>query len=352
MIRCAVVGASGYAGAELVGLLARHPEAELVSVHAESSAGEPWERLFPGRRHLFRGLLEPFEPAALAGLDAVFLALPHGASGRAAAALVGRVGRVIDLSGDLRLSNPDAYRRWYGREHPAPELLGRAAYGLPELFGDDLPGADLVACAGCYPTVSQLAAAPALLLGDAVEPDVTIAAISGTSGAGRKADVALSFSEVFGDLRAYRVGRHQHVPEIAAGLDRRTGRRVRVTFVPHLAPIERGIVATVVLRRTRALDPATLLEAYRDAYAGAPFVRVVDPQERLPAVRDVVGTNFCDLAPAVDEGGGTLVVVGVIDNLIKGAAGQAVQVLNRCCGLDETLGLLPADASREAPALA
>lgn len=352
MIRCAVVGASGYAGAELVGLLARHPEAELASVHAEGSAGQRWEALYPGRRHLFRGLLEPFEPAALAGLDAVFLALPHGASGRAAAALVGRVGRVIDLSGDLRLSDPDLYRRWYGREPPAPELMGRAVYGLPELFGDDLPGADLVACAGCYPTAAQLAAAPALGLGDAVEGDLTISAISGASGAGRKADPAFGFSELFGDLRPYRVGRHQHVPEIAAGLERRTGRRTRVTFVPHLAAIERGIVATVVLRRTRPLDPAALLESYRDAYAGAPFVRVVDPGERLPAVRDVAGTNFCDLAPVVDEGGGTLVVVAVIDNLLKGAAGQAVQVLNRCCGLGETLGLLPADASRGTPALA
>lgn len=352
MIRCAVVGASGYAGAELVGLLAGHPEAELVSVHAGGSAGERWEALYPGRRHLFRGILEPFDAAALAGLDAVFLALPHGASGRAAAALDGRVGRVIDLSGDLRLADAEAYRRWYGREHPAPALLGRAVYGLPELFGDELPGAALVACAGCYPTVSQLAAAPGLALGEAFEDDVTITAVSGASGAGRVADPALSFSELFGDVRAYRVGRHQHAPEIAAGLGRRRGRPVRVTFVPHVVPIERGISATVVLRATRRLEPEAVLEPYRAAYADAPFVRVLDPAERLPAVRDVAGTNFCDVAPVVDEAGGTLVVVAVIDNLLKGAAGQAVQVLNLCCGLDETLGLLPSDAPKGAPALA
>lgn len=344
MIRCAVVGASGYAGAELVGLLAGHPEVELVSVHAEGSAGERWEALYPGRRHRFRGTLEPFDPAALAGLDAVFLALPHGASGRAAAELEGRVGCVIDLSGDLRFADEATYRRWYGRAHPAPALLGRAAYGLPELFGEELEGARLVACAGCYPTVSQLAAAPALRLEGAVAADVTVAAISGASGAGRRADVALSFSELFGDLRAYRVGRHQHVPEIAGGLRRWSGREVCVTFVPHLAPIERGILASVVLRTARPLDGDAVLDAYREAYAGAPFVRVVDPG-RPPAVRDVVGTNFCDLAPIVDEAGGTLVVVGVIDNLLKGAAGQAVQVLNRRAGLDETLGLLPAGAA-------
>jgi N-acetyl-gamma-glutamyl-phosphate reductase len=347
MIRTAIVGASGYSGAELVRLLAGHPDASLEAVCGATSAGDRWERLYPGREHLFRGEIRPFEPAALAGLDAVFLALPHGASAGAARQLRGRVGCVLDLSGDLRLGDADSYRRWYGREHPAPELLGQAVYGLPELFGQAVRGAELISCAGCYATAAQLAAAPALALDGATTDEVAVTAISGTSGAGRKADLALSFSEVFGDLRPYRVGRHQHAPEIAQGLSRHAGRRVRVTFVPHLAPIERGIAATVVLRGAPAAA-GELLEAYRRAYETAPFVRVRDPAEALPAVRHVAGTNFCDLAPVVDVGGGSIVVVGVIDNLLKGAAGQAVQLFNLAFGLPETRGLLP-DALGSAP---
>ena len=340
MIRTAIVGASGYSGAELVRLLSGHPGASLEAVCAASSAGERWEELYPGREHLFRGEIRPFEPAALAGLDAVFLALPHGASASAARELRGRVGCVLDLSGDLRLADAATYSRWYGTEHAAPELLGEAVYALPELFGEALPGAELVSCPGCYPTVTQLAAAPALALEGVTASAVTVTAISGTSGAGRKASVPLSFSEVFGDLRPYRVGNHQHAPEMAQGLSRYAGRRVRVTFVPHLAPIERGIAATVVLAGAPSAEE--LSEAYRRAYDTAPFVRVRDAAGALPAVRHVAGTNFCDLAPVVDEAGGTVVVVGVIDNLLKGAAGQAVQAFNLVFGLPETQGLLPA----------
>jgi N-acetyl-gamma-glutamyl-phosphate reductase len=343
VIDAAVVGASGYTGAELVGLAAGHPSVYLARVMGFTSAGSRWEDLYPARGHRFRGDIEPYDPERLAGLDAVFLALPHGRSAAAARDLRGRVGRVIDLSGDLRLPDAAAYERWYGREHPAPELLGAAAYGLPELFGDDLDDADLIACPGCYPTVAQLAAAPALALAGTA-PAVTVSAVSGTSGAGRNADLDLSFTEVFGDARAYRVGRHQHTPEMVMGLERVAGRAVRLTFVPHLIPIERGILATVVLDPGSEADGARILDHYRAFYAEAPFVRVLDPVERLPAVRAVAGTNFCELAPVIDESAGTLVVVGAIDNLIKGAAGQAVQVLNRCAGLPETAGLLNGEA--------
>jgi len=345
MIQTAIVGASGYAGAELVTLLQGHPHVELVAVCAAGSAGERWEELYPNRGHLFQDQIQSFDPDQLAGLDTVFLALPHGASATAVKQLKGRVGRIIDLSGDLRLNDAEEYRQWYGLEHPAPELLGSAVYGLPELFARPLPGADLIACAGCYATVTQLAAAPALALPGVVADQVHISAASGTSGAGRKADLATSFSEVFGDLRAYRVGKHQHTPEIAGGLSRYANRPVRVTFVPHLAPIERGIAATVVLHCNGTPEQSDILAAYESAYTNSPFVRVRDPEDHLPAVRHVVGTNFCDLAPVVDRTGSSIVILGVIDNLLKGAAGQAVQVFNLAAGLPETAGLLP-DSSR------
>lgn len=339
-LRCAVVGASGYAGGELIALLAGHPDVEICAVQADTSAGLAWESLFPQHAHRFSATIEAFDAAALAGLDVVFLALPHGASARAAAQLQGRVGHIIDLSGDLRLRDTSSYKRWYGIDHPAPQLLGQATYGLPELFAADLPGSQLVACAGCYATVAQLATAPALSFGDAVGDTISISAMSGTSGAGRKADVSLSFTEVAGSLRAYRIGHHQHVPEITNGLVRASGRSVRVTFVPHLVPIPRGILATVILQNPGGVTQDELLAAYRGAYAGSAFVRIVDPRKRLPAVSDVVGQNFCDLAPFVDEEAGTLVIIGVLDNLVKGAAGQALQVMNHVMSLPETSGLL------------
>ncbi len=338
MIRTAVVGASGYSGAELVALIAAHPRLALEVVMGESSAGSRWEDLYPARAHLFRGEIVSFDPSRLDGFDVVFLALPHGESASAAASLRGRVGTIVDLSGDLRLPDAAAYEAWYGRAHPAPELLGKAVYALPELFGEELRGADLISCPGCYPTVTQLAAAPVLRL-PGTGSDVTISAVSGTSGAGRKASVALSFSEVFGDVRAYRVGRHQHAPEMVMGLERATGRSIRVTFVPHLIPVERGILATVIVANDGGLSQADVLAHYRSAYESAPFVDVIDPADRLPAIRNVVGSNRCEVAPVVDETGGTVVVVGVIDNLVKGAAGQAIQAFNLSAGFAETMGL-------------
>lgn len=338
MLRSAVVGASGYSGAELVGLLAGHPAVDLVSVHADRAAGSRWGDLHPGRRHLYDGVVLPTEPGALAGLDAVFLALPGDASATIARDLLGRVGCVLDLSGALRLADGEAYRRWYGHDHPAPELLGRAVYGLPELAGDALRDARLVACAGCYATVVQLAAAPLLAAGVARGP-VRVTASSGTSGAGRSSDTALSFSEVHGDVRPYRVGRHQHVPEIAAGLARAAGTDVGVTFVPHLAPLERGIAATVILAPAPGADGERVADVLERAYAHAPFVRVL-PEGRLPSVRGVAGTPFCDLAVVTDPTTGDRVVLGAIDNLLKGAASQAVQTFNAVFELDPAAGLL------------
>lgn len=336
-LKLAVVGASGYAGAQLAALLARHPSKGALSLFADSAAGQRLGDLHPRYASVVCDLLRAYTPDDVAGADVAFLALPHGASGKAAAELHGRVGHVIDLSGDLRLMDEESYRRWYGADAPAPKLLGRASYGLPELFGDALPGSALVACAGCYATCAQLAAAPALdVTGSS---DVVVFAASGTSGAGRKADVQLSFSEVFGDLRAYRLGKHQHVPEIKAGLARVAGRSVDVTFAPHLAPLERGIAACVVVKNERRVTQGDLLAAFQRFYDGKPFVRVLDPSGRMPSVKAVSGTNRCEIAPVVDEEGGTVVVSAVLDNLMKGAAGQAVQVMNLVLGLDEAAGI-------------
>ncbi|MFZ9887255.1 MAG: N-acetyl-gamma-glutamyl-phosphate reductase [Myxococcota bacterium] len=337
MMHVAVVGASGYAGAELAAILARHPNVGVLSLHADSSAGQQLSSLHPQLTGLVDAQLAPFVAAELAQRDIVFLALPHGAAARAAAELVGRVRHVIDLSGDLRLADEEEYRTWYGTGHPAPELLGQAVYGLPELFGAELQGAPLVACAGCYATCAQLAAVPGVVATGA--GDVTIVASSGTSGAGRKADVSLSFSEVFGDVRAYRLGRHQHVPEMRRGIEQATSRAVRVTFAPHLLPIERGISACVVMPNLKGVRQSEVMDIYRARYEGCPLVRVLDPRERLPSLRAVVGSNFCEIAPVVDEEGGTLVVSAAIDNLRKGAASQAVQVMNLVCGLNELTGL-------------
>lgn len=337
MVKVAVVGASGYAGAELAALLSRHAHVDAISLHADSSAGQSLSALHPHLTGVVDARLEPLVAAELGDRDVVFLALPHGAAARAAAELVDKVPHVIDLSGDLRLQDAESYRRWYGAEHPAPELLGRAAYGLPELFGAALRGAPLVACAGCYATCAQLAAVPGVEATAA--RDVTVVASSGTSGAGRKADVSLSFSEVFGDVRAYRLGRHQHVPEMRAGIERAISRPVRVTFAPHLLPIERGISACIVMPNLNGIGQSEVLDVYRARYEGSPLVRVLDPRERLPSLRAVVNSNFCELAPVVDDEGGTLVVSATLDNLRKGAASQAVQVMNLVIGLNELVGL-------------
>lgn len=339
-MKIAIVGASGYAGAQLAALLARHPATTSLGLFADSAAGQRFSTLHPRYGAVVDGVLRAYTPDEVAGADVAFLALPHGTSAKAAEALLGRVKHVIDLSGDLRLSDAETYERWYGKAHPAPSLLGRAVYGLPELFDTALKGAELVACAGCYATCAQLAAAPLLDVSGASE--VSVFAASGTSGAGRKADVAYSFAEVFGDVRAYRLGKHQHVPEIVLGLGRVLGRNVRVTFAPHLLPIERGIIASLVVKNEKGAAQGDVDATFRRFYEGKPFVRVLDAKERAPSVKAVVGTNLCELGAVVDEAGGTIVVSATLDNLMKGAASQAVQVMNVVLGLDETQGLEPA----------
>ncbi len=340
MANVAIVGATGYTGAELVRLLAVHPHVDELLLCASEGGGERrFEEEFPALRHLHAGPIRPFAPATVEGLDAVFLALPHGQSAAVAAALEDRVGVLVDLSGDLRLPDPRVWEAWYGQPHPAPELLPRAVYGLPELFAETLPGARLVANPGCYPTAAALALAPALEVPDLCTEDAVVTALSGASGAGRKAATPLLLAELHANAWAYRLGRHQHAPEISTSLERAAGRPIRLTFVPQVIPVERGILVTASLPLSDGGPEQDWLEGlYAERYGSHSFVRMVSG--RSPSLREVNGTNFCDIAVVADRMGGRLVAVAAIDNLIKGAAGQAVQNWNLAVGWPETSGLL------------
>ncbi|SBT38496.1 N-acetyl-gamma-glutamyl-phosphate reductase [Micromonospora auratinigra] len=324
-IRVAVAGASGYAGGELLRLLAAHPEFELVAATAHSSAGRPVAAVHPQ----LTGLDLTFgatEAATLADADLVFLALPHGQSAALAAALPGPV-KVVDLGADHRLRDADAWTRYYGGPH-----AGVWTYGLPELPGQRaaIAAATRVASTGCYAVATTLALAPLIAAGAVFPTDVVVVAASGTSGAGRAAKTHLLGSEVMGDLSPYKVGAHQHVPEIKQA----TG-ATSLSFTPVLAPMPRGILATVTAVPTGDADPREVLAA---AYADAPFVHVL-PEGVWPHTAATAGGNSCHLQAGVDIDSGRVIVVSAVDNLGKGAAGQAVQNANLMCGLPETTGL-------------
>ncbi|WP_047892353.1 N-acetyl-gamma-glutamyl-phosphate reductase [Micromonospora sp. RV43] len=324
-IRVAVAGASGYAGGELLRLLAGHPEFELIAATAHSQAGQPVTAVHP---HL-AGLDLVFaatEPATLADADLVFLALPHGQSAALAAALPDPV-KVVDLGADHRLRDAAAWSRYYGGEH-----AGAWTYGLPELPGQraEIAAATRVASTGCYAAATTLALAPLIAAGAVRPDDVVVVAASGTSGAGRAAKAHLLGSEVMGDLTPYKVGAHQHVPEIKQA----TG-ATGLSFTPVLAPMPRGILATVTAVPTGDADPRAVLAA---AYADAPFVHVL-PEGSWPHTAATAGSNSCHLQATLDVDSGRVIVVSAIDNLGKGAAGQAVQNANLMVGLPETTGL-------------
>ncbi|MGE0433097.1 MAG: N-acetyl-gamma-glutamyl-phosphate reductase [Planctomycetota bacterium] len=340
MSTVAVVGATGYTGMELVRLLARHPHVKTLRIYgSDRSAGQEWATVAPRLRHLHDGMVESFEATAVEGMDAVFLALPHGHSGETAKALHGSVGCVIDLSGDLRLSDATLYDRWYGRKAAAPDLLGEAVYGLPEIDRKELPGATLISNPGCYATAVTLAIVPALAAEGLCGEDIVVTAVSGASGAGKKADANLLSAELHGNLRAYRIGAHQHVPEVLQTIERATdGRRPKLTFVPQVAAFDRGILAIATLPLKPGQTRDDVVRAYVARYADCPFVRLA--LQRPPEIADVVGTNFCDIYLDVDTTGHRIVAIAAIDNLVKGAAGQAIQNWNIARGDAETVGLM------------
>jgi N-acetyl-gamma-glutamyl-phosphate reductase len=325
-IRVAVAGASGYAGGELLRLIAGHPELELVLATGHSQAGATLHSVHPHLVTLADLPLTATDPAELAGADLVFLALPHGQSAAVAAALPPDVA-VVDLGADHRLADAAAWQRYYGGPH-----AGAWTYGLPELPGQRaaIAASRRVAATGCYAVATTLALAPLVAAGVVEPDDVVVVAASGTSGAGRSAKPHLLGSEVMGDLSPYKVGVHQHVPEIKQATGVRT-----LSFTPVLAPMPRGILATVTARRLAAASPAEVL---RSAYADEPFVHVL-PDGSWPHTAATLGSNSCHLQATVDTDSGRVVVVSAVDNLGKGAAGQAVQCANIMLGLPETAGL-------------
>jgi N-acetyl-gamma-glutamyl-phosphate reductase len=337
MVRIAVAGASGYAGGELLRLLLAHPDVEIGTLTAGGNAGARLGALQPHLVPLADRVLADTTPDTLAGHDVVFLALPHGHSA-AVAAQLGPDVLVVDCGADHRLSDPIAWKRWYGGEH-----AGSWPYGLPELPGarDRLRGTTRIAVPGCYPTVSSLALFPAVAAG-LVEPDVVITAVSGTSGAGKSLKPHLLGSEVMGSLSAYGVGgAHRHTPEIAQNLSAVAGQPVGVNFTPVLAPLPRGILATcsaVLTGDGAGVDLATARETYAKAFADEPFVHLL-PEGQWPTTAATLGANTALVQLAVDHDAGRLVVVAAIDNLTKGTAGGAIQSMNIAIGLPETTGL-------------
>lgn len=326
------MGGSGYAGAELLRLCASHPELGVVWATADSQAGVPVAELYPSLARAYKDVVfAPNDPAEAEGLDLVFLALRHGAAQGLVPDLIKRVAAIVDLSADFRLRDASLYPAWYGSEHTCPELLVDAVYGLPELSRGELPGASLVAAPGCYPTAAALALAP-LVRSGLIEPSgIVVDAASGVSGAGRKLDPSTQFATVDEDFTAYGLLRHRHTPEMEQVIG------AEILFTPHLAPMTRGILATCYAR----LAPGTSgtpspLEVLSRAYAGEPFVVV---SERPPSTKATLGSNAAHLSARYDDRTGWVVVLCALDNLGKGAAGQAVQCANLMLGLPEATGL-------------
>ena len=336
-LRVAVFGASGYSGAELVRLLAGHPSAGLTLATAGERAGQRLADVYPHLAPFGDLVLEPVGTDVAGRADLAFLALPHGESSRIAPQLLDQGLRVVDLAGDFRLP-AEAYPRWYGFEQAAPEWLDKAVYGLPELFAEDIKGADLVANPGCYPTAAALALVPLVRSGLAEPVGILIDAKSGVSGAGAKPTATVQYAHTEGSVRPYKVGTHQHTPEIELILDRAAGVATSVTFVPHLVPAVRGVLVTCYARLAGQHDLDDLASVVSEAYSDAPFVRALSPGE-MPDAKRVTGANVCEVGVALDPRTGTVVVAAAVDNLVKGAAGQAIQNMNLMFGFDETEGL-------------
>jgi len=337
MIKVGVVGATGYAGEEVIKILIKHKLVKITELSAVIDEEEPISSIFPAFKGKIDIVCRKPNPEAMArGVDLVFLGLPHKVSMELVPIFMKAGKLIIDLSADYRLA-PEVYKIWYGVEHKDKANLPVAVYGLPELYRDAIKKAKLIANPGCYPTSVILGIAPTLKEKVIFTDTIIADSKSGVTGAGRKPDLALAFSEVNENLKAYKVNEHQHKPEITKILSEVAGKAVDVVFTPHLIPMNRGILSTIYLKLNKKLDTKAVVDIYKNFYKGKPFVRIAD-EGKLPQIRDVVFTNYCDIGLKVT--GDTLIVVSCIDNLTKGAAGQAVQNMNIMCGFDETEGLI------------
>jgi len=336
-VNVAILGASGYTGAELVRILAHHPNVAIKALTAERHAGQPMAKVFPHLAHVDLPPLVKIGDVRLDDVDAAFLALPHGLTQDVALGLPKHL-KIVDLSADFRLADVVTYAKWYGHEHRAPEMQKGAVYGLTEFKRDDVKKATLVANPGCYPTSAQLPLMP-LLAAELIDGDsIIIDAKSGVTGAGREAREANLYAEVTEGIHAYGVANHRHAPEIEQGLSEVAGRPILVNFTPHLMPMSRGILSTIYVTLANGATADDLRNALRKRYAAEPFVKVL-PEGSAPATRHVRGTNYCHIGVFADRLPGRAIVLSAIDNLVKGASGQAVQNFNVVFGLPETTSL-------------
>ena len=342
--KIAIIGASGYSGEELVRLLLNHPCVELAAVTSRQNAGQTLAQVFPKfASHPKSKTLRFSEPNAellAKQADVVFLALPHGVAAEYAVPLLDAGCLVIDLSADFRLKSAEIYKEFYAHDHPAPDLLKKSVYGLPEIYREQIKKALLVASPGCYPTSILLPVIPLLKAGLIKPAGIIADSLSGVSGAGRKAEADYLFCECNESVRPYSVPKHRHLSEIEEQLSLAAGVNVAIQFTPHLIPVNRGILTTLYLTPTeKSVDAENISARYRKVYGNEPFVRLLDGKN-LPDTKNVTGTNVIEIAWRLDPRTGRLIVMSAEDNLVKGASGQAVQSLNLLCGFPETAGLV------------
>jgi N-acetyl-gamma-glutamyl-phosphate reductase len=337
MISVSVVGASGYSGAELIKLLIRHPGVRIDKLFANTSAGKKLADVLPTFNKTLNVVLESYSVESIAKSDLIFIALPSGEAMSLVPGMLAAGKRVIDLGGDFRLQDTSLYEQYYKRTHAASEILKQSVYGLPEWSSNQIKSAVLVANPGCYPTSAILPIAPLLKEGIIETKGIAVNSLSGVSGAGKSASTDMSFAEVNESVRAYKVGIHQHLPEIRTMLETLSSKSISLSFVPHLLPITRGIYTTIYATIKQQLDDQALLNLYEKYYEKAPFVRC--SATAIPEIKNILYTNFIDIGFRVNQKDGQIVVLSAIDNLIKGAAGQAVQNMNIMFGLNETEGL-------------
>lgn len=339
MLKVAICGGSGYTGAELLRILSGHQDVEITAVTSEKSAGRKVTDLFPHLHKYAHLIYEPLnKEKLLQKADLFFMALPHGASQEAVDFFFKNGKKVIDLSADYRISDDAVYEEWYKTPHNYKDTLNKAVYGLPELHREEIKKADLIANPGCYPTSAILGLCPAIKEGIIDVDTIIIDSKSGTSGAGRKADVSFSYCEVNEGFKAYGIGVHRHTPEIEQELTGIAGKKITVNFTPHLVPMDRGIISTMYGKMVKNIDTADILAIYKKFYDAEPFVNVLD-EGMFPNAKNVRGSNYCEIGLKVNKRTNTLIIVSAIDNLVKGASGQAVQNMNIVMGFKETTAL-------------